>query len=261
MVSNDFATGFGPAERPHGRLARFRAAFVGSPAYPGAPADARSVRVMGLDLPLRATTAIFVATFVELFDYSRTAIPRPILDLNLAAGAIRYQALERGILFGLVPLLVVLFVFRDRPGRYGLRLGDWRWGLGMSLVGIALMTPVVLLLTQDPGFAAFYAPSTARPADVALTSLIDLVPSEFIFRGFLMFTLLRTMGPLGMVVAQLPFVFSHLNKPEIELLSTLFGGLVYGWVNWRTGSILWSILPHVYIVTLAVLASAAFHPA
>ena len=71
----------------------------------------------------------------------------------------------------------------------------------------------------------------------------------------------RLLTPLGRVVAQLPFVFSHLNKPEIELLSTLFGGLVYGWVNWRTGSILWSILPHVYIVTLAVLASAAFHPA
>ncbi len=261
MVTVDSTRGFEPAAGPRGRLARFRAAFVGAPAYPGTPEDARTVRVMGLDLPLRATTAIFVATFVELFDYSRTAIPRPILDLNLEAGAIRYQALERVILFGLVPLLVVLFAFRDRAGRYGLRVGDWRWGLGMSLVGMALMTPVVLLLAQDPGFAAFYAPSTARPADVALTAAIDLAPSEFIFRGFLMFTLLRAMGPLGMVVAQLPFVFSHLNKPEIELLSTLFGGLVYGWVNWRTGSILWSILPHVYIVTLAILASAALHPA
>ena len=130
----------------------------------------------------------------------------------------------------------------------------------MSATGIVVMTPIVLALTQDPGFARFYAPSTARPADVALTALIDLAPSEFVFRGFLMFTLLRAMGPLGMVVAQLPFVFSHLNKPEIELLSTLFGGLVYGWVDWRTGSILWSILPHVYIVTLAVLASAAANP-
>lgn len=245
---------------PGGRLARFRAAFIGRIAYPGTDADARTVRVMGVELPLRATTALFVATIVELFDYSRTAIPKPILDLNLAAGALRYQALERVILFGLVPLLVILFAFRDRPARYGLRLGDWRWGLGMALVGCLLMTPIVLLLANEPSFAAYYAGSTARPADVALTAAIDLAPSEFIFRGFLMFTLIRSLGPVGLVIAQLPFVFSHLSKPEVELFSTLFGGLVYGWVNWRTGSILWSILPHTYIVTLAILASAALHP-
>lgn len=251
------------AVRPVARsgLAAFWTAFVGAPTYPAAPEDRRNVRIMGLDLPLRATVALFVATVVELFDYSRTAIPKPILDLDLAAGALRYQALERVILFGLVPLLVIVLLFRDRPAGYGLRLGDWRWGLAMALAGIVIMTPIVLLLANDPTFAAYYAGSSARPADVALTAAIDLAPSEFVFRGFLMFTLLRSMGPVGLVVAQLPFVFSHLSKPEVELFSTLLGGLVYGWVNWRTGSIVWSILPHIYIVTLAILASAAFHAA
>ena len=55
---------------------------------------------------------------------------------------------------------------------------------------------------------------------------------------------------------QLPFVFSHINKPELELFSTMFGGLAYGWLNWRTGSIAWSVLAHVYIVTLAIVLSA-----
>lgn len=244
-----------------GWFTRFRAAFIGAPSYPGTPDDARTVRVMGVDLPLWATTALFAATIILLFDYSRTAIPKPILDLNLAAGALRYQALERVILFGLVPILVIVFAFRDRPARYGLRLGDWRWGLAMSVAGCILMTPIVLLLANEPRFAAYYAGSSARLADVALTAAIDLAPTEFLFRGFLMFALLRSMGPVGLVVAQLPFVFSHLSKPELELFSTLFGGLVYGWVNWRTGSIIWSVLPHVYIVTLAITLSAAFHPA
>ena len=248
----------GPRRSP---LARLWTAFVGAPSYPGTPDDARTFRIMGVELPVRATTALFVVTIVELFDYSRTFIPEPILDLNLAAGALRYQALERVILFGLVPLLVILLAFRDRPSRYGLRLGDWRWGLAMSLAGCVLMTPIVLLLANEPTFAAYYAGSSARFADVALTAAIDLAPSEFVFRGFLMFTLLRFMGPVGLVVAQLPFVFSHLSKPELELFSTLLGGLVYGWVNWRTGSIMWSILPHIFIVTLAILASATFHPA
>jgi len=215
---------------------------------------------MGVDLPLRATVALFVATVVELFDYTRTAIPGPVLDLYLAAPALRYQALVRVILFGLVPVLVILLAFRDRPSRYGLRLGDWRWGLSMSLVGMAAMTPIVLLLANDPTFGAYYWLMRASPADVVITSAIDLTPTEFVFRGFLMFTLIRSIGPLGLVIAQLPFVFAHLSKPEVELFSTLIGGLVFGWVNLRTGSILWSVLAHVWILSLAIAAVVAFHP-
>jgi membrane protease YdiL (CAAX protease family) len=71
-----------------------------------------------------------------------------------------------------------------------------------------------------------------------------------------MFPLLRLIGPFGMLVATMPFVFAHLGKPEVELFSTLFGGLVYAWVDWRTRSIVWSTIAHVYIVTLLVLLAA-----
>jgi len=62
---------------------------------------------------------------------------------------------------------------------------------------------------------------------------------------------------IGVLVVQFPFVLAHLGKPEIELFSTLFGGFVYAWVDWRTGSILWSAAAHIYIVTLLVVLSAA----
>ena len=71
-----------------------------------------------------------------------------------------------------------------------------------------------------------------------------------------MFPLLRLYGGVGLVIATLPFTFSHLGKPEIETFSTLFGGLVYAWVDWRTGSILYSAVAHVYIVTLLVVLAA-----
>jgi membrane protease YdiL (CAAX protease family) len=118
------------------------------------------------------------------------------------------------------------------------------------------MTPVVFGLVGDPSFAAYYARTAAALPDVLVTNVIDLAPSEFILRGFLMFTLFRAIGPVGMVVAQLPFVFSHLGKPEVELFSTMFGGLAYAWLDWRTGSIIWSVLAHVYILTLAIMLSA-----
>ena len=78
--------------------------------------------------------------------------------------------------------------------------------------------------------------------------------------GFLMLTLLRAIGPVGLIVALLPFVFAHLGKPEIELFSTILGGAVFGWLDWRTRSIWWSALGHVYILTLVVsVAGSGVH--
>ena len=90
-----------------------------------------------------------------------------------------------------------------------------------------------------------------------LTTALEVIPAEFFFRGFLLFALLRVAGPIAVVLATLPFAFAHLGKPEIETLSTLGGGLLYGWLDWRTGSVLWSGLAHTWILSLAVIAAGA----
>jgi membrane protease YdiL (CAAX protease family) len=238
-----------------GLLRRFATAFVAAPAYPPAREDRRSVTLVGLEMPFRATVAIVVVTLAVLLDFSRTFIPESIQDLGRAAEAMRFQAIERAVLFGLVPLGIVLFVFRDRPARYGLQLGEWRWGLAFLFVGIAVMTPVAIAVAQNEQFRSYYAVSAATPVDLAITHTLDLIPAEFLLRGFLLFTLVRAFGGIGVLIATLPFVFGHLGKPEIELFSTLLGGFVYGWVNWRTGSILWSALAHVWIVTVLLIAT------
>jgi membrane protease YdiL (CAAX protease family) len=238
-------------------LRRAWAAFVAGPAYPASSADRRTVRIFGLDLPLRATTAIVVVTLILLFDFSRTAIPEEVQAIGRAAAAARYQAVTRIVLFLLVPMAIVAFAFRDRPAEYGLQLGSWRWGLGLALVGCVVMTPIVLAVGSNADFRDYYSVSNAPLGDLVVTNVLDLVSTEFLFRGFLMFTLLRAIGPLGLLVAQLPFVFAHLGKPEIELFSTLFGGALYGWLDWRTRSIWWSALAHVYILTLVIVVASA----
>ena len=236
---------------------RLRASFTAAPAYPASQADQRIVSILGLALPLRATTAVLVVTLVLLFDYSRTAIPQDVQALGRAAAAIRYQALERVVLFGLVPALVVVLAFRDRLTDYGWGLGEWRWGIGLAVAGCAVMTPVIVAVGSNADFSTYYAVSSAPVGDLVVTHVLDLVPAEFLIRGFLMFTLLRTIGPLGIVVAQMPFVFTHLGKPEVELFSTLLGGMVFGWLDWRTRSIWWSALGHVYILTLVVAVAGS----
>jgi membrane protease YdiL (CAAX protease family) len=231
------------------------------PAYPASVGDLRSVGVLGLRLPGRATLAIVAVTLILLLDYhgrlnglvegvTGLAAPTP-------ADAKRISSLARLVLLGIVPLGLVVLVMRDRPARYGLRLGDARAGVTLALGGCLVMTPIVLAIGGLPSFAGYYGPQAAEVPDVVLTTALEVIPAEFFFRGFLLFALLRVIGPIAVVVAALPFAFAHLGKPEVETLSTVGGGLLYGWLDWRTGSVLWSGLAHTWILTLVVVAAGA----
>lgn len=236
-------------------------AFAAGPSYAAEPADLRTVDLVGLRLPVRASVAIAVVTFALLFDYTRTFIPGGVVVRGNEAASMLAIALQRVVLFGLIPLAVVALGFRDRPSRYGLTIGDWRWGAALTVIGCLIMTPVVLWFATQPDVRAFYGPNDGPIGQLLLTNVLDLTAAEFVFRGFLMLTLVRIIGPFGVLVATMPFVFGHLGKPELELFSTLAGGLVYGWLAWRTRSIVWGSLGHVYILTLLTVAAAAAGPA
>jgi membrane protease YdiL (CAAX protease family) len=210
-----------------------------------------------LRLPWRATVAITVVTLVLLVDYSRTLLPDAIDSLGRSPVALRFIAIERFVLFGLLPLAVVLWAFRDRPSRYGIAIGDWRAGASLMLVGCVVMTPLVLWFATLPDVRAYYAASAEPLPGLLLTNALDLSAGEFLFRGFLTFTLLRAIGPAGVLVATMPFVYVHIGKPELELYSTVVGGLIYGWLAWRTRSILWGAIGHVYILSLVIVAAGA----
>ncbi|OGN87787.1 MAG: hypothetical protein A2X23_07135 [Chloroflexi bacterium GWC2_73_18] len=226
------------------------------PEYPPEPGDLATVSILGLRLPRRATLALAVMTVVLLLDQGYDFLPRDT-PYGLGPQEMRAQSFERLFLFGIVPLLATFVLLRDDPRRYGLRLGEWRAGLAWGIGACLVMTPVILALVRLPEFRDFYSRSATDLGNLLVTHTLDLAPSEFLFRGFLMFALLRVMGPLGVVVAALPFVFAHLQKPGLELFSTLAGGTAFGWLAWRTGSIFYGAAVHVYILTLMIAASVA----
>jgi membrane protease YdiL (CAAX protease family) len=235
-----------------------------APEYPANAADRRTVIVLGLRLPLRATVAVLAVALLLMLDY-HGRLNGLVAALVGGAGETpadtkRVESIARFVLLGVIPLGLVSLVLRDRPSRYGLRLGDVRAGLAIGLAGCVVMTPIVLAVARLPAFAGYYAPQATGAPDVVLTTALEVLPAEFFFRGFLLFALLRVIGPIAVIIATLPFAFAHLGKPELETLSTLGGGLLYGWLDWRTGSVLWSGLAHTWVLALAVLAAGATGP-
>jgi uncharacterized protein len=211
-------------------------------------AEPRSLNVAGLRLPLRETAVALVATFVLLIDYYH-----PLWLLNWPIGPAASTGIGRLGLFLAVPV-VTLLVLGERPSEYGLRIGEWRIGLAVAIAVALLVTPVVILSAGLPDFQLYYATQETGPLAI-VGRAVDVGAAEFLFRGFLMWTLIRVAGPLGVVLATFPFVFTHLGKPELETLSTFFGGLGFGWLAWRTRSVLYGALLHAYLINLVVLAA------
>ena len=235
-------------------IRRIFAGATAGPDYPPDEGDLQDVSLVGLRFPARASVAILATIVLIVVDLLGWLTPVSFGFPDPSSTSLDSSSAQRFLLFLVVPVAIVVFGFRDRPSRYGLGLGDWRWGAGLLIAGLLVMLPIILGLSSLDQFREYYRPS-GRPAGIlVLDHLVELVPAEFLLRGFLMFALWRRIGPLALVVQLVPFVLTHVGKPDIELWSTFIGGSVFAWLNWRTGSILWSALGHVYVLTLMELA-------
>ena len=158
--------------------------------------------------------------------------------------------LTRTVLYLVVPLVIVLFLFREPPARYGFRLGDWRAGLALTLVGWGGVVVVVTAVGRTDPFRAYYGHASEGTLPYWLADGIELLGWEFFFRGFLLFALYRACGPLGVLLQAVPFTLAHIGKPEAETLSCIFGGTFFGYVAWRTRSFVYPFLIHWLLASL-----------
>ena len=235
-------------------LRRVFAGATAGPAYPPDEGDLVDVKVLGLRFPLRSSVAVLVVTALIVADQSGWFLPVAGGLAQFSPPGLGALSVQRFLLFLVIPMVIVVLGFRDEPRRYGFRLGDWRWGAGLLIAGLVVMLPIILGLSSLDQFRNYYGSSGRSIGILVLDHLAELIPAEFLLRGFLMFTLWRRIGPLALIVQLIPFVLTHIGKPEIELWSTFIGGSVFAWLDWRTGSILWSALGHVYVLTLMQLA-------
>ncbi|MCF6278577.1 MAG: CPBP family intramembrane metalloprotease [Anaerolineales bacterium] len=200
----------------------------------------RSLFSKKLNLDWRVATLTVVSTSLLILDKYHSFTSSKLLD--------------RTLLYLLIPLLVTIFIFRESPAQYGFQLGDWRAGLALTFLGIVLMTPLLWWLARTAAsMQSYYADLVPG---LPGTTFLDLFGWEFLFRGWLLFGYTRKFGAEALWFQAVPFAIAHVGKPEIETLSTIFGGFAFGWVAWRTKSFLYPFLIHWYIGTFTILAAA-----
>lgn len=164
-----------------------------------------------------------------------------------------WKWLDRFILYFIIPMIIILVVFREKPGEYGFCLGDWRAGLVITLGAVVLIAPILWLVNHySHSMQGYYNWQTAELA----STIPELFAWEYIFRGWLLFGYARRFGGNALWLQAVPFALAHIGKPDVETISTIFGGFAFGWVAWRTRSFLYPFLIHYFVYSFTVLLAA-----
>jgi membrane protease YdiL (CAAX protease family) len=74
-----------------------------------------------------------------------------------------------------------------------------------------------------------------------------LSASEFLYRGFLLFGLKEKFQEGSILLQMVPFVLLHLTKPELETISTIITGILFGYVAYRGKSFWPAFIIHLFI--------------
>lgn len=155
-------------------------------------------------------------------------------------------AISQLIYYFILPVLVILFIFRDNPLDYGFRLGNYRIWIFYVLLTMLLSIPVLLISSHFTSVQQYYE-RHFNYYEFLTSSVIILFAWEYLLRGFLLFGLKKRFGEFSIIIQMVPFVLLHLGKPEAETLSCIITGLWFGWIAYRGNSFWPALLIHVFI--------------
>jgi membrane protease YdiL (CAAX protease family) len=177
----------------------------------------------GYDLNVVAVVSISTLVFVLKHYYSLN------IDFPRATDLIYYL---------LIPLAAGWVLFRDKPWDYGMRIGRWKSSIILTLVCLAGMALILYGGSKMPEFRSYYHKSAIDWPELLLDKALYYFAWEFLFRGYILFGLEKSIGRSAIFVQAIPFVLLHLGKPFWEALACIPGGFGFGYLAYKTRSFL-----------------------
>jgi membrane protease YdiL (CAAX protease family) len=204
----------------------------------------KTMTIGGVTFDLKLTFLIILGTVVPMLDYYGHSITGQ-------------KAYDRLVYYFVLPLLVIVLLFREQPQAYGFTLGNWRTGLLWTIAACGGMAIILWYAARTPGMQSYYAArAPENVGKLVYLTAVDLFGWEFIWRGVMLFAFARAFGPGPAIFLQaVPFAFMHLGKPELETLSTIFGGAAFGFIAWQSGSFVYPFFIHWFIASFTQLAA------
>ena len=158
------------------------------------------------------------------------------------------------ITFFVLGILIIKFLLKEKLIDYGLKTGDYKIGLKISLLFIAVMIPLVWFFSSTAQFSNTYPhlPDARNSWIIFLIfesgMFIYMFSWEFIWRGFMLFGLEAKFGFYAVLIQMIPFLILHNGKPAPETFGAILGGIALGILALRTRSIYYCVITHMSVM-------------
>ncbi|MDR1924096.1 MAG: CPBP family intramembrane metalloprotease [Planctomycetaceae bacterium] len=165
------------------------------------------------------------------------------------------------IFFGLIPMCIVKFVFRERLSDYGLRIGE----VVRTVRSFCIAFPFILFFAYAAAGSGLFEEvypfneSLRRCNSAGMVSKKVFVCHailyagyyfgwEFMFRGFVQHGLSPTCGiGTAILIQTIPSAMLHFGHPTGEVLGSICAGLAWGYLAYRSRSILSGLAQHTIL--------------
>jgi len=210
---------------------------------------------LGDDLDCR-TIVIFAAALLSLW-FGRFGV-RYIPDTSTRLAEMCWWAGTQIVSYLIVPMIVVRFIgMKPIDIGWKFRGTSSHWKYYAILLVIAV--PFVVVASTTGEFQERYPLleiGRGLPdvwADLRIWWIfyvLQFVAVETFFRGFLVLGLAKRFGQASIFIATIPYLMIHFSKPPVEALAAIIGGIVMGYLAYRTKSVWWGIALHVSVAAL-----------
>jgi len=223
---------------------------------------------------LNGAIAIAVTAVVFLLYYLITVSGRLNIRLqrqfSKEAASIRKILLHRlagAVLFGLIPVLVILLVFRRPVSNFGTTTEYFAESIIWWIPFAALVVILNFFAARNKHHLAQYPQIRVNQWNSGLITLSAiswityLAGYEFMFRGFLLFSCLESFGYWPAIIINITlYSMAHLPKGRRETIGSIFFGFILSYLTIRFGSLWFAFLVHITLALSSEWFSIAFHP-
>lgn len=203
------------------------------------------------------------ASLVSLGEFASEIERSDISNLHL----LEYWVAVSVFFYFVLPVIVLKLILKKPLSDYGVNFAIERGFWQLLFKCVAVMLPLVYVMSLTPGFAAKYPFLKIHDGSPYLSStllvweliyFLQFFGLEFFFRGFLLHSLKPSLGTYSIFVMMVPYCMIHWGKPMPETFAAIFAGIFLGWLSYRNGNIWMGLVLHCS-VALSMDAMALFN--
>ncbi|NVO02508.1 MAG: CPBP family intramembrane metalloprotease [Bacteroidetes bacterium] len=162
-----------------------------------------------------------------------------------------------------LPIIVIKFIFKEKLGDYGLKIGNAFKDYRIYLFMLVVMIPLVLYFSTTASFQERYPFYHLKLNEKLypyffvwqILYFFQFIGVEFFFRGFIVHGFKKQFGVYSILIMMIPYCMIHFGKPMPETIAAIFAGLVLGMLSLKSNSIWLGVAIHYSVAITMDLAA------